>query len=679
MRGLHKGYRSPKPSDPTSPPASRQERTNSRKAFRRFLREHGIFGVRRKKEEEEPSPSSEADTDPQAEGSGRDEDQESGATEEKKSVRVYMGRYLRALKGQRRRILVMIGLMVVSLGLRAVMPFSPKIMIDYVLPRRDWDLLLAACGGLLIVGIAQVGIELTQDILSRSVLGTFVANTRRKLMKHLQFLPLARLQELKVGGVVSRLQGDTEAMAGLLHQGLLTPLNAILTFTIAAGSLFYLNWRVALVCLGMSALIIVAAYIYFNKMRPYWKALREEIAAIGGQTTEVFSGIPVVRAFGRERSEARNYGLGIHLLWRKTLHGNILSAAVHRSVYTVFWLINIAIWLYGGYEYLQGRMTTGDLFTFIAFVGWFFQPIFMIMFSLTQMQNSIACAERVFDLLDEPEDMVDAPDAKPIDRIRDRVRFEHVTFEYPDGTRALEDVSFTIEQGKVTALVGPSGAGKSTVTNLVMRFYDVTDGAVLVDGTDLRDLKLSDYRKLLSLVLQEVFLFDGTARENIAYALPGASQEAIESAAKVAHCHEFVTDLENGYDTVIGERGVKLSGGQKQRLALARAILADPQLLVLDEATSNLDSESEALIQDALRAIFEERTTLVIAHRLSTIMDADTIIVLDHGRVVEQGTHAELLKAGGRYAELYHRQMEKAEQVKQVFDWDTGEDNAGDN
>jgi ABC-type multidrug transport system fused ATPase/permease subunit len=260
-------------------------------------------------------------------------------------------------------------------------------------------------------------------------------------------------------------------------------------------------------------------------------------------------------------------------------------------------------------------------------------------------------------------DIVDKEDAVIMESFRKGMKFERVSFTYPDGTQALDNVELFIPKGKVTALVGPSGGGKTTLTNLVLRFYDVTEGKITLDTQDIRDIKLSSYRKLISLVLQDVFLFDGTVRENIMFGKKDASQEEVEDAAKVAHCSEFIEELQDKYDTIIGERGVKLSGGQKQRIALARAIIANPQLLILDEATSNLDSESESLIQNALKHIFKGRTSIVIAHRLSTIMDADNIIVIDKGKVVEQGRHEELLLAKGRYYEMYTKQMEKAKSV----------------
>lgn len=322
---------------------------------------------------------------------------------------------------------------------------------------------------------------------------------------------------------------------------------------------------------------------------------------------------------------------------------------------------------------IRGSLTIGGVVVFIAFMDWLFRPIFMIMYSFSEIQKSVACAERTFDLLDEDPDIVDPESAIGVSAIEKGFAFENVSFAYPDGTRALKNVTLEIPKGKVTALVGPSGSGKTTLTNLVLRFYDVTEGRITLDGTNIQNLKLQNYRSLISLVLQDVFLFDGKIIDNIKFGNRNATDDQVVSAAKAAHCHEFIEKLEKKYESVIGEKGVKLSGGQKQRVALARALLADPRLLILDEATSNLDSESESMIQDALRYIFKERTSLVIAHRLSTIMDADNIIVLEEGRLVEQGSHAELINAKGRYAEMYSKQMEKSRLLQNYWN---GENNS---
>lgn len=642
-------------------PVFSSDRRGSREKFRSFIEERGIFGRKTPPEEE-----AEPEEAPAAEES---KDGEAAEPDAKRSTWSYLKSYLGLLSGTRLRLVAVMILSPVLVALHAIMPWSSKYFIDTVLPARDGTFLLQTCGVLFALMLLWILLNMVQDYWVRCLRGNMVTHTKRRLMKHLQQMPLERLQDLKVGGIISRLQSDTESAAGLLQQALLTPLNALLMFVGGIGSLVAINWQVTLICMCFCLLIIGVAYTLFNVMRPFQRMLREELAAIGGNLTETFGGIQIVRAFSRERAEAKAFSKEVHLLWRKGLWASVLNMLVHRSIHIVHVLIYLSIWSVGGYFYIQGKMQVGELVAFTMFIGWLFQPIFMIMASFSSMQTSFACAERIFDLLDEPPAMPDKAGATGVEEIAEGFAFEDVTFDYPDGTRALENVSFAIPRGTVTALVGPSGAGKTTITNLVMRFYDVTQGRVTLDCQDIRDFRLSDYRNLSGLVLQEIFLFDGTVRENIAYSVPGASQEQIEEAARMAHCTEFIDGLEKKYDTIIGERGVKLSTGQKQRLSLARALLKDPQLLILDEATSNLDSESEALIQDALRHIFDNRTTIVIAHRLSTIMDADNIIVVDKGRIAEQGTHRELLQKQGRYYELYNKQMAKAEKQKKVFDW----------
>jgi ATP-binding cassette subfamily B protein/subfamily B ATP-binding cassette protein MsbA len=398
-------------------------------------------------------------------------------------------------------------------------------------------------------------------------------------------------------------------------------------------------------------------------MRPLQRTLRKERSAINSSLTESFGGIQVVKSFSRENSIIKDFGISTNLLWRKSLYGVVAGMFVHRSIWTLHFVAEISIWLAGGYFFINGTLSVGSLVVFISFLMWIFQPVFMIMSSFSETQKCIACAERTIDLLDMEPDIVDKEDAVVVESFRKGMRFQGVSFTYPDGTQALNNVELFIPKGKVTALVGPSGGGKTTLTNLVLRFYDVSEGKITLDDLNIKDIKLSSYRKLISLVLQDVFLFDGTVRENIMFGKKDGTQEEVEHAAKVAHCSEFIEELQDKYDTIIGERGVKLSGGQKQRIALARAIIANPQLLILDEATSNLDSESESLIQNALKHIFKGRTSIVIAHRLSTIMDADNIIVIDKGKVIEQGRHEELLAAKGRYYEMYTKQMEKARSV----------------
>jgi ATP-binding cassette, subfamily B, bacterial len=611
---------------------------SSRKQYKEFIKENGIFTLKRKRKEH---------------------------TE--KSLSEIIGRLFREFKEYRRKLVMVMVLGFSTNIVAAAFPWGSKYMIDTVFPQNSKTLLLAACGLLLLIGILDVCLRYIQDYTTNAISGSFSVQVKNKLMNHLQKMPLFKIQELKVGGIISRLQQDTEAMSGLLFEAIVSPFNAIVMLVVAMISLFVINWKVALVCVVFSCCLAFIAYFVFNIMRPFRKDLREDNSLISAKVAEVFNGAQVVRSFCKENTIRKDYGIGVGLLWRKTLYANTVGISVHRTVWLIYYLMQVSIWLFGGYNVMNGNMTVGGVVVFISFIPYIFNPIFNIMSLFAQLQKSMACAERAFDLLDEDPEMIDAADAFHVGGINEGIELHDVTFAYPDGTIAIEHASIQIPKGKVTALVGPSGGGKTTLTNLIMRFYDVTKGKITVDGMDIQDIKINSYRKMMSLVLQDVFLFDGTAKENISFGKMDASDSEIIRAAKVAHCHEFIDKLDAKYDTILGERGVKLSGGQRQRIALARAILTNPKLLILDEATSNLDSESEGLIQEALRDIFKNRTTIVIAHRLSTILDADNIIVIENGNIAEQGTHKELLDRKGRYAEMYKKQMEKGKIVQNYW------------
>jgi len=636
--------------------------TPSRRAYRKFLREHGPL--------KRPLRLA-ADTVPDA-----GPEPASAPAKKTGSTWFYLGRFLREFDGIRWKLTLILLLSAISILVEAAFPWAGKFMIDSILPQKNLSLLFTACGVLLAVGIIRVSFSFVSDFMVKVAGGNVAIIIQRKMMRHLQQLPLIRIQQLKVGGIITRLQQDIENLVSLLGGALVRPFNAVLMFSVALLSMLAISWKVTLVCICCSSLMLVVAYAFFNIMRPFNKRLREDNSAIAAGLSEVFGGVQVVRSFGREATVKRDFAISSHLLWRKNLYAAFVGMMVERSFWMMFFLWQAAVWLCGGYHVIKGTMTAGEVVVFITFADWMFRPIFMMMDSLSSMQTSLACVERTFDLLDEPVDVADQPSAKRVERIKKGFEFRDVSFEYPGGNRALSHIDLMIPHGKMTALVGPSGSGKTTLTNLVLRFYDVTSGELLLDGGNIRALRLKEYRRLMSLVLQDVYLFDGTIRENIIFGKTDASDAEVEAAARVSHCHEFIMAMEKQYDTLIGERGVKLSGGQKQRIALARALISRPQLLILDEATSNLDSESESLIQDALRKIFKGRTSLVIAHRLSTIMDADNIVVIDGGRVVEQGTQVELLEQRGKYYEMYNKQMEKARLARNY--WSVGEDSRPD-
>jgi ATP-binding cassette subfamily B protein/subfamily B ATP-binding cassette protein MsbA len=435
--------------------------------------------------------------------------------------------------------------------------------------------------------------------------------------------------------------------------------------------------------------VVITHRTWISRIRPQFRSIRAQREEVDAQATESFGGMRVVRAFSRQRSETTRNLKGQHLMGRQELHVWWWMRIVEVVWEVMIPVASAALMLYGGYQVLHGTLTIGDLMMFLAYLLMLLEPIAVLANSAADLQNGLSALDRVLDLLEEPREMAAPPMPAVIDRerIAGRIDFENVTFRYGVGERekgsagdkhesavspppppplapspppefALCDVSLTAEPGKTIALVGRSGAGKTTLCNLVARFYDPTEGRVTLDGTDLREFDVEEYRELLGIVEQDVFLFDGTVAENIGYSRREATSEQIERAAKAANAHEFIEKLSEGYATVIGERGVKLSGGQRQRLAIARAILADPKILILDEATSNLDTESERLIQQALMTLMRGRTTFVIAHRLSTITHADQIIVLENGHITEIGTHEELMAAGGAYRDMVVLQTE---------------------
>jgi ATP-binding cassette subfamily B protein len=398
-----------------------------------------------------------------------------------------------------------------------------------------------------------------------------------------------------------------------------------------------------------------------------YRDIRNQRQTIDAQATETFAGMRVVRGFARQRSEANRFVRGGHLMARQELRVWWWARGVEIAWELIIPAASAALLFYGGLQVLDGTITTGDLVMFLTYLVMLLGPIETLASSATGFQTQLAALDRVLDLVDEPEELPDRPGARAIEpaQVEGRIEFRDVSFRYPKNDElVLDGISFAAEPGMMVALVGASGAGKTTLSNLVARFFDPTSGAILLDGVDLRDLRLTHYRRLLGIVEQDVFLFDGTLAENIAYGSRGATIEAIRRAAEIANAAEFIEAMPERYETLIGERGVRLSGGQRQRIAIARAVLADPRILILDEATSALDTESERLIQQGLERLLRDRTSFVIAHRLSTIAHADLIVVLRHGRIAETGTHESLMASSGLYREMVLRQTATPERAK---------------
>jgi ATP-binding cassette subfamily B protein len=583
---------------------------------------------------------------------------------DKQTRRKYLRQYVRWLWPYRWALGVVFLLALVSAVMDMVWPLAIKQIVDGVLLADGVDnaeklrRLNLFGGGIVALLVLKELVETYRGYRTTVLNSKLVFRLRQKLFDRILGLPLGQIGDMKSGGIVSRLAGDVDSVSGLVQMALISPGVALIRVVLTAAILFTLSWRLALVASVLLPPLAALSFLWLRRVRPIYRSLREDNSNIDARVGETFGGIRVVRAFRREKREQRGYALGHHTIIRKRLYAErmelILSAVWGMLIPGTSLLI---VW-YGGRLFLAGHAGVGDIFAFQIYAVLLLQPVWQIVSSVSQTQKSLAAMERVFEVMEMPPDKPDAPDAVEAPPAVEAMRFDRVNFEYRAGVPVIRDFNLTVPGGSTVALVGPSGAGKTTLTDLVARFHDPASGAITLNGIDLRRLKLASYRDLLAVVQQETFLFDGTVRENISYGRRGATEDQVRDAARRANAHEFIDRLPEGYDTLIGERGFKLSGGQRQRISIARAILANPRILILDEATSNLDTESEQLIQASLADLFEGRTTFVIAHRLSTITGADLIVVMDEGRVVETGTHEQLMERRGLYHEMVERQRQ---------------------
>ena len=563
----------------------------------------------------------------------------------------------RALMWKHRRSLgIGLTLMLVSRVAGLVLPFSSKFLIDNVLGKQQLDklvpLALAVGGATIVQAITSFALSQIVSIAAQRA----ISDMRVEIQRHVLRLPVSFFDSTKSGVLISRVMSDADGIRNLIGTGLVQLTGGLLTATIALGVLFYLNWHLTastiVVLLAFGAMMAVA----FKRLRPLFRKRSEINAEVTGRLGEALGGIRTVKVYTAEPREERIFAEGIERLFRNVASTITGTSAVGAATTVIVGVIGVLMIIVGGRSIAGGSMTLGDFVMYIFFIGLVAAPLVQIASIGTQVSEAFAGLDRIREIRQTAtEDQEDARrDAVP--EVVGNVAFDGVSFEYVPGVPVLRDVSFNTPAGTTTALVGSSGAGKSTLIGLVTAFNRPTSGQVLVDGRDVATLRLRDYRANLGVVMQDNFLFDGTIKENIAFAKPDATDEEVRAVSRIAHCDEFIEKFEARYDTIVGERGVKLSGGQRQRVAIARAILADPRILILDEATSSLDSESEALIRDGLHSLRRGRTTFVIAHRLSTIESADQILVMEEGRIIERGTHRELLTANGRYRQLYDKQ-----------------------
>jgi ABC-type multidrug transport system fused ATPase/permease subunit len=537
-----------------------------------------------------------------------------------------------------------------------VLPGSTKFLIDDVIGMRRPDLLPLLVGAVVLATAIQ---GLTSFALAQLVskeAQKLIAEMRVRVQQHVGRLSVAYHDANKTGDLVSRIMWDVEGLRNLVGTGLIEMAGGLLTAAAAFTVMLYLSPRTTVLTFLSLAAFALVLYRAFSVLRPIFRERGQLQAEVTGRLTETLGGVRVVKAYHAEPREAAVFAGGVRRILDNVYRTITTTSVLSLASTVLLGVVGAAVMYTGAREILAGRMSVGSFFTYTVFLGFLVGPFFQVVSIGGQLTEALAGLERTREILSlRPEDE-DERRTVALGRVRGEVVFEDVTFAYREDAPVLHGISLRADPGTVTALVGPSGAGKSTVIGLVCAFHAPATGRVLVDGTDLATVRLDAYRSHLGVVLQETFLFDGTIRENVAFSRPEATEDEVVEACRIAHVSEFAERFPDRYETVVGERGVRLSGGQRQRVAIARAILADPRILILDEATSSLDSESEALIQEGLAWLMRGRTTFVIAHRLSTIRRADQILVLEAGRIVERGTHARLYAAGGRYREMYDRQ-----------------------
>jgi len=607
-------------------------------------------------------------------------DKRPGSNRSKRSrsaIELFRGLW-RQLSDRRAEVILALATLSIATALALVVPASTKIALDYILtdnpgpegipdwlglPRDQIALLWILAGAMMAVTLASAAFGMWGRWRMTRLTKWTQASLRRRAFEHAAALPLHRVQDLRSGGAASLLREDAGGAGDLIFSLIYNPWRAITQLLGTLLILAVVDWRMLMGAILLIPIVWFTHRTWIARIRPVWRDIRRTRTGVDAHAAEVFAGMRVVRGFARQPAEAGRFSRENHFMARQEMLAWWRSRGIELVWQVMIPAASALVLLYGGWRVVRGDLTLGDVMMFSAYLLMLLGPLESLASSATAVQNNLAGFDRVLDLLHERREFEEsAPqrDTRPVSRdsALGAVRVEAVSFSYPkSGREVLHNVSLDVEAGETIALIGPSGAGKTTLCNLIARFYDPDEGRVVFDGIDVRDIELDSYRRLLGIVEQDVFLFDGTIAQNIAYGRRGVSLEDVREAARVANIAEFIESLEDDYFTLIGERGVRLSGGQRQRLAIARAILADPVLLILDEATSNLDTESERLIQSGLEHLMRGRTTFVIAHRLSTIRHADRIVVLHDGRVVETGPHEQLIAQNGRYAQMLRLQL----------------------
>ncbi|MBI3948084.1 MAG: ABC transporter ATP-binding protein [Armatimonadetes bacterium] len=560
-------------------------------------------------------------------------------------------------------------LMFITTGLGLLPPFLTKTLLDDVFPKRNLSLLFIVLGALLGSNLANSVLGSIRSYMTTWLQQRIVIRLRTQLYTYLHQLSLSFYDRQSVGHLIQRVMSDTSALQSFIATGMVEIIQNVMTIFIISATMLLMDWKLALVTLLPVPLMVMGNQWYARKVYRIYQRIWRQSARLSSILTDTLPGVRVVKAFAQENREVKRFIAQNELL----LATNLRAAHMSRVFQPIMGLLStigtMSIWAVGGYMVISsGSITPGVLMAFLQYLHRFYQPVHALCNMNERIQSVAASAERVFELIDTKPDVEDDPDAVELPEIQGHVRFDDTSFGYDTGTKVLEGISLDVQPGEMIGLVGHSGAGKSTLINLICRFYDVTEGTISVDGHDIRKVKLNSLRSQIGVVLQEPYLFRGTIAENIAYGHPDATREEIVRAAIAANAHEFICRAADGYDTMIGERGGGISGGERQRISIARAILKSPRILILDEATASVDTQTEAKIREAVERLVQGRTTFAIAHRLSTLRSANRLVVLDKGKIVEVGTHEELLaKEDGAFKKLWNMQMDVARRHQEVL------------
>lgn len=563
-------------------------------------------------------------------------------------------RFFSYYKPHKRLFIIDFSSAIVVAILDLLFPMAVQWFIDDLLPTNDWDAIVKISILLLITYILSTALNFVVNYLGHKLGTNIETDMRQQLFNHVQRQPFTFFDNMKTGHLMSRITNDLFDIGEFAHHGPEDLFIAVMTFIGAFTIMFNINTTLALILLIMVPFLIIVMYMSNKRMKKGWTVMYSEIANVNGRVEDSFSGIRVVKSFTNEEFEKERFKSQNGLFRKAKLYAYKVMASTHSSIYIVTRLMTLTVLVVGAWLSYQNQLSYGEFVSFVLYTNVLIKPIDKISALLEMYPKGMAGFKRFCDLLDQEPSIVDRPNALAVNQLNGDIEFKNVGFSYADSKQVLKDMSFKIPAGKTVAFVGPSGSGKTTISALIPRFYDVTDGEITIDGNDIRDLTQQSLRQQIGTVQQDVFLFTGTIRENIGYGNLEASFEEILQAAEKANLLEFIEQLPDGFETEIGERGLKLSGGQKQRLAIARMFLKNPPILILDEATSALDTATERIIQQSLSDLAKDRTTVIIAHRLATIRDADYIFVVTPNGIEEQGTYEELLKKEGIFAKLHH-------------------------